>query len=59
MQDVYAQLVSYVLGVWRHRWLALGMAWVLALTGWAYVWQMPESYVATARTWIPTLCCDL
>lgn len=54
MQDVYAQLVSYVLGVWRHRWLALGMAWVLALTGWAYVWQMPESYVATARMHVDT-----
>lgn len=54
MQDVFAQLVSYVLGVWRHRWLALATAWVLALTGWAYVWQMPESYVATARMHVDT-----
>lgn len=54
MQDVFAQLVSYLLGVWRHRWLALGTAWVLALAGWAYVWQMPESYVASARMHVDT-----
>lgn len=54
MQEALAQLYSFALGVWRHRWLALGIAWVLALAGWAYVWQMPESYVASARIYVDT-----
>jgi polysaccharide chain length determinant protein (PEP-CTERM system associated) len=52
MQEVIAQIYGYLLGVWRHRWLALGVAWVVALAGWAYVWQLPESYVATARIYV-------
>lgn len=54
MQDLIAQLVSYLLGVWRHRWIAIGLAWVIALAGWAYVWQLPESFVATARVHVDT-----
>lgn len=54
MQEALAQAVSYVLGVWRHRWVALIIAWILALAGWAYVWQLPEYYVATARVHVDT-----
>ena len=49
MQEALAQVVSYCLGIWRHRWLALAVAWCLAIGGWLFVWQLPESYVATAR----------
>lgn len=54
MQEALAQIVSYVLGVWRHRWVALMVAWVIALAGWAYVWRLPEYYVATARVHVDT-----
>ncbi|PLW81537.1 chain length-determining protein [Kineobactrum sediminis] len=54
MQEAFALFISYALGVWRHRWVALGIAWVIALTGWAYVAQMPESYVASARVYVDT-----
>lgn len=54
MQDALAQVISYLLGVWRHRWLALVIAWLVALAGWAYVWQLPESYVASARVHVDT-----
>ncbi|TCO74328.1 XrtA system polysaccharide chain length determinant [Chromatocurvus halotolerans] len=54
MQEALSQILSYVWGVWRFRWLALIVAWVIALAGWAYVWQMPESYVATARVYVDT-----
>jgi polysaccharide chain length determinant protein (PEP-CTERM system associated) len=45
---------SYVWGVWRHRWLALAIAWVIAVAGWIWVWQLPESYVASARVYVDT-----
>jgi polysaccharide chain length determinant protein (PEP-CTERM system associated) len=54
MQEALAQILSYVWGVWRYRWLALIVAWLVAVGGWAFVWQMPESYVATARVYVDT-----
>jgi polysaccharide chain length determinant protein (PEP-CTERM system associated) len=54
MQEILAQVFSYVWGVWRHRWLALAIAWVIAISGWIWVWQLPESYVATARVYVDT-----
>jgi len=52
MQEMIAQVVTHLLGVWRHRWLVLVVAWVVALGGWAYIWKMPESYVASARLYV-------
>lgn len=49
MQEVLAQLYRYLWGVWRYRWLALALSWLVAVAGWLMVWQLPESYLATAR----------
>jgi polysaccharide chain length determinant protein (PEP-CTERM system associated) len=49
MQEALALLFTYVWGAWRHRWLALSVAWVIAIGGWIWVWQLPEAYVAKAR----------
>lgn len=54
MQETIAQLSSYLLGIWRLRWLALGVASTLAIAGWIFVAQIPESYVATARIYVDT-----
>ncbi len=54
MQETLAQVFSYIWGVWRHRWLVLSVAWLVTLAGWVLVWQMPESYVASARVYVDT-----
>ena len=54
MQEALAQVFSYIWGVWRHRWLVLSVAWLVTLAGWVVVWQMPESYVASARVYVDT-----
>jgi polysaccharide chain length determinant protein (PEP-CTERM system associated) len=54
MQEILAQAFSYLWGVWRHRWLALAIAWVISVGGWIWVWQLPESYVASARVYVDT-----
>ncbi len=54
MQELLAQLTEYLLGIWRHRWLALGSAWLISIAGWAWVWQMPEEYLASARVYVDT-----
>ena len=54
MQEILSQVYSYLWGVWRHRWLAMVVAWVVAIGGWIWVWQSPESYVARARVYVDT-----
>ena len=54
MQELLAQVFSIIWGVWRHRWLTLAISWGVAVTGWLWVWQLPESYVATARVYVDT-----
>lgn len=49
MQQVLAQLYTYLVGVWRFRWLALALTWTISLGGWLWVWSLPESYLASAR----------
>ncbi len=52
MQELIAQVFSYIWGIWRFRWLAMIVAWVIALGGWLFVQQMPESFVGTARIYV-------
>lgn len=54
MQELLVPIFDYLRGIWRFRWLALGVAWALCLLGWLVVAQMPEKYVATARVNIDT-----
>lgn len=52
MQEAIAQILSYIWGIWRFRWLALVVVWVIALAGWLFVQQMPEAYVGSARVYV-------
>ncbi len=41
-------------GAWRFRWLALAVAWGVALLLWTAVFLIPDSYQATARVFVDT-----
>ena len=48
-------LVSRYLTVsWKHRWVALAIAWVVCLAGWAGVTALPNQYQSTARLYVDT-----
>ena len=49
MQEILAQVLAHVWGVWRFRWIVITVAWVVALAGWIFVAQMPSQYEASAR----------
>jgi uncharacterized protein involved in exopolysaccharide biosynthesis len=44
MDEMLAQILAYVRGMWRYRWVALVVAWAVAVAGWVYVIQMPDVY---------------
>jgi len=52
MTNIYEEIQIAVHGVWSRRWIALGIAWVLALLGWLVVALIPNSYESKARIFI-------
>lgn len=54
MQEILAQIFTYLWGVWRHRWLAMIVAWLVAVGGWLWVYQVPDAYVASTRIYVDT-----
>ena len=54
MDEILAQVLGYLRGIWRYRWVALVVAWVVAVAGWVHVSQMPDQYQASAQVHVDT-----
>jgi polysaccharide chain length determinant protein (PEP-CTERM system associated) len=54
MEDLISQLLLHVRGIWKYRWYAIGAMWLIALTGWATVFTMPDDYQTRARVYVDT-----
>ena len=54
MDEILAQALGYLRGIWRYRWVALVVAWVVAVAGWVHVSQMPDQYQASAQVHVDT-----
>ena len=47
-------LIEQAFGMWRFRWLALALAWIIAIAGWVFILMMPNRYDASARVYVNT-----
>lgn len=54
MNEIVQQLLGYANSVWRRRWYALIVAWLVCLAGWVAVERIPDRYTSTARVYIDT-----
>ena len=54
MNDLSRQAVTVLRSVWQRRWMALWVAWGVALVGAAAVWLVPERHEANARIFVDT-----
>ena len=52
MHELAEQIVSHLRSIWRHRWYAVGFAWVAAVAGWIVVHYTPNRYEASARVYV-------
>ena len=50
--EIVELLRAQVLGCWRFRWQAVGVAWLLAMAGWVFVVTIPDIYSASARIYV-------
>ncbi len=54
MHELLTQILPYLQGMWRFRWYALLVAWLVCLGGWAYVYSLPDEYQSQARVYVDT-----
>ncbi|MDN5870536.1 MAG: chain-length determining protein [Nitrococcus sp.] len=46
--------MEYIRATWRYRWYTLIVAWLVAVFGWIWVYQLPDQFKATARVYVDT-----
>lgn len=54
MNEFTRQAAILAASVWQHRWMAVAVAWVVALAGALVVWVVPERHEARARVYVDT-----
>lgn len=54
MEQMISQLLIGLQGIWKYRWLAMLVAWLVALAGWTKVALLPDDYQTTARVFVDT-----
>lgn len=54
MTPIIEQVLDELRSTWRYRWIALSVAFVVALAGWALVLSLPDQYEAYARVFVDT-----
>ncbi len=52
MTSLYEEIQIAIHGIWSRRWIALAVAWGVALVGWFALSLVPNSYEARARVFI-------
>ncbi|WP_373986912.1 XrtA system polysaccharide chain length determinant [Duganella sp. BuS-21] len=54
MEELISQLISSLKGIWKYRWYALAVAWLVAAAGWTRVALLPDDYQGKARVFVDT-----
>src|SRR5262245_54931237 len=54
MDTMLEQLLDYLRGMWRRRFIGLAVAWLIAIGGVVAILMMPDQYEATARMYVDT-----
>jgi polysaccharide chain length determinant protein (PEP-CTERM system associated) len=54
VNEVVEQFLSHLRTVWRFRWFAIVVAWIIAVGGWTVVYMTPDRYEADARIYVDT-----
>ena len=54
MDEILRQASTILRGMWKHRWLGLVVAWVVAALSTVVVFRIPDRYEASARIFVDT-----
>ena len=54
LQEIIAEILNHLRGMWRYRWHAVVAAWLVAILGWSAVYKMPDIFQASAQVSVDT-----
>jgi len=54
MLEQFSEVLYFVKGVIRYKWIIIITAWIIAIGGWAAVHKMPNVYASSARVHVDT-----
>lgn len=54
MDDLIRQALTILRSMWKHRWVGLAVAWLIAAIGATIVLRVPDKYEASARIYVDT-----
>lgn len=54
MQEQLYEILSYLKGALKYKWVAIIIVWVICLSGWLYVSAMPNKYTSQAKVHVDT-----
>lgn len=54
MHEAITQVLIHARCMWRYRWYALAISWLVALGGWGAVYALPDVYKVQARVHLDT-----
>jgi len=54
MDEILRQATTILRGMWKHRWLGVSIAWLVAAVTVAVVFRIPDKYEASARIYVDT-----
>ena len=54
MQEQLYEIISYLKGAFKYKWIAIIITWLLCIVGWIYVSAMPNKYTSTAKVHVET-----
>lgn len=54
MEKIFQEVLQQARATWRRRWWIIPIAWLICLTGWAYIQTIPDTYQSSARVFVNT-----
>ncbi|CAA9889373.1 putative Polysaccharide chain length determinant protein [Candidatus Methylobacter favarea] len=54
MQDQISEILYYLKGTLKYKWMAIIIAWIVCLSGWIFVAAMPNKYASEAKVHVET-----
>jgi polysaccharide chain length determinant protein (PEP-CTERM system associated) len=54
MAELTALLTNFLKAIWKYRWYAVIISWIVAIIGWIVVYRLPNNYQASARVYVDT-----
>lgn len=58
MEEFSDRILSVLKGIWKYRWWAVALSWMVFVVGTAVVLHLPDTYQAIVRVYVDSAATD-